>query len=74
VESTFAIEIENGKPTGRVYSPVVITRFVPELLTSITMTSSNLDFMGLGICQKGHKEQVPVAIGGPEMKMKARVG
>ncbi len=74
VESPFAIEIKNGKLTDQVFSPVVITGFVPELLKSITMTSSNLGFMGLGICQKGHKEQVSVAIGGPEMKMKARVG
>lgn len=74
VESPFAIEIRNGKLTDTVYSPIVITGFVPELLQSITMTGNKLGFMGLGTCQKGHKEQVKVAIGGAALKMKARVG
>ncbi|HPQ40754.1 MAG TPA: TldD/PmbA family protein [bacterium] len=74
VESPFAIEIRNGKLTDTVYSPIVITGFVPELLQSITMTGNQLGFMGLGTCQKGHKEQVKVAIGGAALKMKARVG
>ncbi len=74
VESPFAIEIKNGRLTNTCYSPVVITGFVPDLLKSISMTGATLDFMGLGICQKGHKEQVPVAIGGPHLKMRALVG
>ncbi len=74
VESPFAEEIKNGKLTGKIYSPVVITGFVPDLLKSITMVGDTLGFMGLGTCQKGHKEQVRVAIGGPALKMKARVG
>jgi len=74
VESPFAIEIRNGKLTDKVYSPVVITGFVPDLLKSITMTGNKVGFMGLGTCQKGHKEQVKVAIGGAALKMKARVG
>jgi len=74
VESPFAVEIRHGKLTDTVYSPIVITGFVPELLQSITMTGNQLGFMGLGTCQKGHKEQVKVAIGGAALKMKARVG
>jgi TldD protein len=73
-ESPFAIEIRNGKLTDNIYSPAVITGFVPDLLKSITMISDTVGFMGLGTCQKGHKEQVKVAIGGPALKMKARVG
>jgi TldD protein len=74
VESPFAEEIRNGKLTGRIYAPAVITGFVPDLLKSISMIGDTLGFMGLGTCQKGHKEQVRVAIGGPALKMKARVG
>lgn len=74
VESPFAIEIRNGKLTDTVYTPIVITGFVPELLNSITMTGNKVGFMGLGTCQKGHKEQVKVAIGGAALKMQARVG
>lgn len=74
VESPFAVEIRNGKLTEKIYSPAVITGFVPELLKSISMVGDTVGFMGLGTCQKGHKEQVRVAIGGPALKMKARVG
>lgn len=74
VESPFALEILHGKLTGRVFAPVVITGFVPDLLNSISMVGNDLHLEGLGICQKGHKEQVPVAIGGPHLKMIARVG
>lgn len=74
VESPFAIEIREGRLTDTVYAPVVITGFVPELLKSITMIGDTIGFMGLGTCQKGHKEQVKVAIGGPALRMRARVG
>ncbi len=74
VESPFALEIRDGKLTGKVFAPVVITGFVPDLLNSISMVGNDLHLEGLGICQKGHKEQVPVAIGGPHLKMIARVG
>jgi TldD protein len=74
VESPYAIEIKNGKLTDTIYSPIVITGFVPDLLKSISMTGDKLGFEGMGICQKGHKEQVMVAIGGPNLKMIARVG
>ena len=74
VESPFAIEIKNGKLTDRVFSPIVITGFVPDLLKSISMVGNTVEFEGMGICQKGHKEQVPVAIGGPHLKMRALVG
>ncbi|MBN1296560.1 TldD/PmbA family protein, partial [bacterium] len=72
--SPYAILIRNGALTDTVYSPIVITGFVPELLKSISMTGDTVGFMGLGTCQKGHKEQVKVAIGGAALKMKARVG
>ncbi len=73
-EAPFAIEIRNGKLTDNIFSPAVITGFVPDLLKSITMVGDTIGFMGLGTCQKGHKEQVKVAIGGPALKMIARVG
>ncbi|MBN1552719.1 TldD/PmbA family protein [bacterium] len=73
-ESPYAVEIKNGKLTDRKFAPIVITGFVPELLKSISMVGPEIEFEGMGICQKGHKEQVHVAIGGPFMKMRARVG
>jgi TldD protein len=74
VESPYAVEIKNGKLTDRIYSPIVITGFVPDLLNSISMVGDSVEFEGMGICQKGHKEQIPVAIGGPNLRMRARVG
>ncbi len=73
-EALFAEEIKNGRLTGKVFAPVVITGFVPELLKSISMVGDTLGMEGIGTCQKGHKEQVPVAIGGPYLKMQARIG
>ena len=74
VESPYAIEIKGGKLTDRIFAPIVITGFVPDLLKSISMVGDTVGFEGMGICQKGHKEQVPVAIGGPHLKMRALVG
>jgi predicted Zn-dependent protease len=73
-ESPYALEIKQGSLTGNVFAPAVITGFVPDLLNSITMVSKQIELEGTGICQKGHKEQVAVAIGGPHLKLKARVG
>ena len=67
-------EIEGGKLTGKVVAPIVMTGYVPDLLGSISMASTDRGVYGTGACGKGHKEWVKVADGGPYLKMKARLG
>ena len=67
-------EIRDGKLTGRIVSPIVMTGYVPELLGSISMLSRDHELFGSGGCGKGHKEWVKVSDGGPYMKAKARLG
>ena len=67
-------EIKDGKLTGRVVSPVIMTGYVPDLLGAISMCSKDRLVFGSGGCGKGHKEWVKVADGGPYLKTKARLG
>ena len=67
-------EIKDGKLTGRVVAPVIMTGYVPELLGNITMCSTDREVFGSGGCGKGHKEWVKVADGGPYLKTKGRLG
>jgi TldD protein len=74
LEGYYAEEIKNGKLTGRVFSPVIVTGYVPDLLQSITMVGDKVEISGLGMCGKGHKEWVKVTDGGPFLKLQARLG
>ncbi len=67
-------EILNGKLTGRVIAPVVMTGYVPDLLGSVSMVSGDREAFGSGGCGKGYKEWVKVSDGGPYLKAKARLG
>ena len=67
-------EILNGKLTGKVVSPLVMTGYVPDLLGSISMVSTDRESFGSGACGKGHKEWVKVSDGGPYLKAKVRLG
>ena len=67
-------EIRDGKLTGKVVSPVIMTGYVPDLLGSVTMVSRDREVFGNGGCGKGHKEWVKVADGGPCLKARARLG
>ncbi len=67
-------EIKDGKLTGKVVSPVIMTGYVPDLLGSISMASTDREVEGNGGCGKGYKEWVKVADGGPYLKTKARLG
>jgi TldD protein len=67
-------EIKNGKLTGKVVSPLVMTGYVPDLLGSVSMVSTDRESFGAGACGKGHKEWVKVADGGPYLKAKVRLG
>lgn len=67
-------EIKDGKLTGKVVSPVIMTGYVPDVLGNITMASPDRVVEGNGGCGKGYKEWVKVADGGPYLKTKARLG
>ncbi|MBR2677047.1 MAG: TldD/PmbA family protein [Solobacterium sp.] len=67
-------EIKDGKLTGKVVAPIVMTGYVPDLLGSITMAGTDKEVFGSGACGKGHKEWVKVSDGGPCLKAKARLG
>lgn len=66
-------EIKNGKFTGKIISPVVMSGYVPDLLMSITMVSKDFEVIGAGHCGKGHKEWVPVSDGGPYLKARCKL-
>jgi len=67
-------EISDGKLTGRIFSPVFMTGYVPDLLKNITMVSDKIEMSGSGACGKGYKEFVKVSDGGPYIKTRARLG
>jgi TldD protein len=73
VTAHYGEEIFNGQPTGRLFAPVGITGYVPDLLQSISGIGSDFALDG-AYCGKGHKEWVPVSSGGPHLRMKARLG
>lgn len=66
-------EIKNGKLTGKLFAPVGISGYVPDVLQSVTRVGNDFD-IDAGNCGKGHKEWVPVASGGPHILFKARLG
>ena len=67
-------EIKDGKLTGKVVSPVIMTGYVPDLLGNISMASGDREVFGSGGCGKGHKEWVKVSDGGPYLKTVGRLG
>jgi TldD protein len=67
-------EIKDGEITNKIFSPILMTGYVPDLLNSISMISDDLELSGVGSCGKGHKEFVKVSSGGPYIKAKARLG
>ena len=69
----YAKEIKNGKFTGKIVSPVVMSGYVPDLLMSISAVSKDFEVIGAGHCGKGHKEWVPVSDGGPYLKARCKL-
>ena len=67
-------EIKNGRLTGKIVAPIIMTGYVPDLLGHVSMLSKDREVFGTGGCGKGYKEWVKVADGGPYMKTKARLG
>ena len=66
-------EVKHGRVTEKIYAPIGITGYVPDVLASVRGVG---DEWGLdtGSCGKGHKEWVRVSAGGPHLLMKARLG
>ncbi|MDD3923904.1 MAG: TldD/PmbA family protein [Erysipelotrichaceae bacterium] len=67
-------EIKDGKLTGKIIAPVIMTGYVPDLLKSIDMVGGEVAVFGSGYCGKGYKEYVKAADGGPYLRAKARLG
>lgn len=72
--ASYGLEIKNGKFTGEMIAPVVISGYVIDLLKSISMVSDKVTIHGSGMCGKGHKEWVYVSDGGPYLKAEAKLG
>jgi TldD protein len=72
-EGLWAEKISHGKLTGEVFSPVIMTGKVPDILQSIRMVGNDLAITGLGYCGKGHKEIVKNTMGGPHLLFRARL-
>ncbi len=70
----YAREIKNGEFTGRIFSPVVLSGYVLDVLKSISMVSNEFKIIGSGFCGKGHKEWVRVSDGGPHLKARVKLG
>ncbi len=70
----YGIEIVDGKLTENYVSPVVMSGSVPELLKSISMISDKFEVIGAGHCGKGYKEWVRVSDGGPNLKVRVKLG
>jgi len=70
----YGVEIVDGKLTDHYVSPVVMSGSVPELLKSISMVSDQFKVIGAGMCGKGYKEWVRVSDGGPNLKVKVKLG
>ena len=60
-------EYRAGKPTGRLFSPVAMTGYVPDVLRDVSMVANDFGLDG-GLCGKGWKEIVPVSSGGPHVR------
>jgi len=67
-----AREYKSGKPTGKLFAPVTVTGYVPDILSNITMVANDFH-LEPGSCGKGFKEFVPVTSGGPHIRTRARV-
>ena len=73
LEALYAREIIDGKFTNNIYSPVILTGYVPDVLNSISAMSKGHEIHSMGYCGKGHKEWVKVTDGGPYIKLKANL-
>ncbi|MGQ9683381.1 MAG: TldD/PmbA family protein [Anaerolineae bacterium] len=73
VEAVLGEEYAGGRLTGRVFAPVGITGYVPDILSAVSAVGDDFALDG-GTCGKGWKEWVPVSSGGPHLRTRARLG
>lgn len=73
ITAHYGEEIVNGRLTGRLFAPVAITGYVPDVLRGICAIGDDFQ-LDPGTCGKGHKEYVPVSSGGPHLRTRARLG
>jgi TldD protein len=62
-------EIVAGKLTDRVFAPVSVSGYVPQVLQTIRGVGPAVA-MDQGTCGKGHKEYMPNSAGGPHMLLR----
>ncbi len=67
-------EIVDGRLTGKLVSPVIMTGYVPDVLGSVSAATAEVRLEGAGMCGKGHKEFVKNSLGGPYLKCRLRLG
>ena len=72
VVAQYGEEIKNGRLTGKAYSPVTLSGYVPDVLASVDGVGDDFE-LSPGTCGKGYKEFVPVSTGGPHLRFKARI-
>lgn len=72
IVAQYGEEIRNGRLTGKVVSPVTLSGYVPDVLASIDGSTSDFHIES-GTCGKGTKESVPVGLGGPHLRLRARI-
>ena len=72
-QAKMALEVKGGRFTGRVFAPVGLTGFVPDVLKSVSQVGSDFHLNFGGTCIKGFKEHVPVSVGGPHLRLKIRM-
>ncbi len=65
-------EIKHGRLTDKLYAPVVIGGYVPDVLDTVRAVGDDFK-LDPGGCGKGHKELVTVTSGGPHLLLKARL-
>ncbi len=68
---TRGFEIKNGA-LAKPIKETTISGIAFDLLKTITMISSEMDWTGFGMC--GKKQQIPVGMGGPSIKCKVNIG
>jgi TldD protein len=59
-------EIVDGKFTGNLIAPVLMTGFVPDLLKSMSMLTGEVGLTGTGYCGKGYKEANTPPVNSPK--------
>ncbi|MFI5272916.1 MAG: TldD/PmbA family protein [Ktedonobacterales bacterium] len=73
VTARAAEEIRDGRLTGKLFTPVGISGYVPNVLMSVSAVGDDFELSSSSFCGKGHKELVPVSTGGPHLRLKARL-